>query len=67
MQLSIVFPMFWGRKKKKIYKKNDQFYDHPTALELLRSVGPLAVTSANLSGAENSCTAKQVLQQLNQL
>ncbi|MBK5109200.1 MAG: hypothetical protein JJE12_13780, partial [Anaerolineales bacterium] len=32
MQLSLVFPMFWGRKKKKIYKPNDQFYDHPTAL-----------------------------------
>jgi hypothetical protein len=25
--------MFWGRKKKKIYKKGDQFYDHPTALD----------------------------------
>ena len=33
MQLSLVFPMFWGRKKKKIYKSNDQFYDHPTALD----------------------------------
>jgi hypothetical protein len=33
MQLSLVFPMFWGRKKKKIYKQNDQFYDHPTALD----------------------------------
>ena len=33
MQLSLVFPMFWGRKKKKIYKPNDQFYDHPTALD----------------------------------
>ena len=32
MQLSLVFPMFWGRKKKKIYKQHDQFYDHPTAL-----------------------------------
>ena len=25
--------MFWGRKKKKIYKKGDQFYDHPTAFD----------------------------------
>ena len=33
MKLSLVFPMFWGRKQKKIYKKNDQFYDHPTALD----------------------------------
>jgi hypothetical protein len=33
MQLSLVFPMFWGRVKKKIYKSNDQFYDHPTALD----------------------------------
>lgn len=49
MQLSLVFPMFWGRKKKKIYKKNDQFYDHPTALnddgtipQLFRSMNILA-------------------------
>lgn len=33
MQLSLVFPMFWGRKKANIYRKNDQFYDHPTALD----------------------------------
>lgn len=33
MQLSLVFPMFWGRKKKRIYKRKDQFYDHPTALD----------------------------------
>jgi hypothetical protein len=25
--------MFWGRNKKKIHKKGDQFYDHPTALD----------------------------------
>jgi hypothetical protein len=41
MQLSLVFPMFWGRKKKKIYKKNDQFYDHPTALDDLGTIPPL--------------------------
>ncbi|MFL7893310.1 MAG: hypothetical protein AB8I56_14725 [Anaerolineales bacterium] len=33
MQLSLVFPMFWGRKKEKIYKNKDYFYDHPTALD----------------------------------
>jgi hypothetical protein len=41
MQLSLVFPMFWGRKKKKIYKKNDQFYDHPTALDDAGTIPPL--------------------------
>jgi L-threonylcarbamoyladenylate synthase len=38
--------------------------DHPVALELLRNTGPLAVTSANLSGQENTCTAQEVLAQL---
>lgn len=33
MQLAIVFPMFWGREKKEIYKEGDQFYDHPTAID----------------------------------
>jgi len=37
---------------------------HPTALGLLRLTGPLAVTSANLSGEENANTAQQVQQQL---
>lgn len=41
MQLSLVFPMFWGRKKKKVYKKNDQFYDHPTALDDVGTIPPL--------------------------
>lgn len=41
MELSLVFPMFWGRKKKKIYKQNDQFYDHPTALDDQGSIPPL--------------------------
>lgn len=39
--------------------------DHPVALALLRSIGPLAVTSANLSGYENSNTAQDVMDQLN--
>lgn len=38
--------------------------DHPVALELLRQSGPLAVTSANLSGKENAVSAREVLQQL---
>lgn len=33
MDLSIVFPMFWGREKKEIVKDGDHFYDHPTALD----------------------------------
>lgn len=38
--------------------------DHPVALNLLRITGPLAVTSANISGQENSLTAQQVFDQL---
>lgn len=38
--------------------------DHPAALELLRQAGPLAVTSANLSGAESTNTAAEVMAQL---
>ncbi len=39
--------------------------DHPVALALLRLTGPLAVTSANLSGAPNTMTAQEVHDQLN--
>jgi L-threonylcarbamoyladenylate synthase len=39
--------------------------DHPFALTLLRRIGPLAVTSANISGQENANTAEEVLRQLN--
>ena len=38
--------------------------DHPVALDLLRQSGPLAVTSANLSGRENTVTAQEVINQL---
>jgi len=38
--------------------------DHPFALALLRQSGPLAVTSANLSGRENTLTAQEVFDQL---
>ncbi len=38
--------------------------DHPDALALMDITGPLAVTSANLSGGENTSTADEVLAQL---
>lgn len=38
--------------------------DHPVALSLLKSAGPLAVTSANISGQPNPMTAADVLEQL---
>lgn len=38
--------------------------DHPFALALLRAAGPLAVTSANLSGLASPQTAEEVLAQL---
>jgi len=41
MDLSIVFPMFWGREKKEIYQEGDHFYDHPTALDDEGTIPPL--------------------------
>ncbi|MEJ2305831.1 MAG: L-threonylcarbamoyladenylate synthase [Anaerolineales bacterium] len=38
--------------------------DHPVALQLLRMAGPLAVTSANISGNTNTTTVQEVLEQL---
>ncbi|MBN1537106.1 MAG: threonylcarbamoyl-AMP synthase [Anaerolineales bacterium] len=38
--------------------------DHPIALNILRMMGPMAVTSANLSGQVNACTAQEVMAQL---
>ena len=38
--------------------------DHPVARELLRASGPMAVTSANMSGQPSPCTADDVLEQL---
>lgn len=38
--------------------------DHPDALALLNLAGPLAVTSANLSGAPNTQSAQEVFDQL---
>ena len=37
---------------------------HPVALELLREVGPLAVSSANVSGQPPATTAAQAREQL---
>ncbi len=39
--------------------------DHPLALALLNQIGPLAVTSANISGQPNANSADEVYQQLN--
>lgn len=38
--------------------------DHPVARALLRAAGPMAVTSANLSGQASPSTAEEVLEQL---
>jgi L-threonylcarbamoyladenylate synthase len=38
--------------------------DHPVARALLRAAGPMAVTSANLSGQASPCTAQEVNAQL---
>ena len=39
--------------------------DHPAALRLLAKTGPMAVTSANLSGQPSPDTAEEVMKQLN--
>ena len=39
--------------------------DHLIALSLLGQIGPLAVTSANISGQENAITAEEAFRQLN--
>lgn len=38
--------------------------DHPVAIKLLQAIGPLAVTSANLSGSKNTNSVAEVLAQL---
>jgi L-threonylcarbamoyladenylate synthase len=38
--------------------------NHPVSLELLRRSGPLATTSANLSGGKDALTAQEVFEQL---
>lgn len=39
--------------------------DHPDARALLRAAGPMAVTSANISGQPSPSTAQEVFEQLN--
>ncbi len=39
--------------------------DHSDARALLRAAGPMAVTSANISGGQNPSTAQEVYEQLN--
>ena len=39
--------------------------DHKIARKLLKAVGPMAVTSANLSGGDNTLNADEVMAQLN--
>lgn len=39
--------------------------NHPVALEMLKTFGPLATTSANLSGKPDAVTAQDVFDQLN--
>ncbi|MCQ3937788.1 MAG: threonylcarbamoyl-AMP synthase [Chloroflexi bacterium] len=39
--------------------------NHPDALALLRAAGPMAVTSANISGAQSPAAAQEVYDQLN--
>jgi L-threonylcarbamoyladenylate synthase len=41
--------------------------DHPAALAVMRHTGPLAVTSANLSGQPSASTAQEVISQLDGL
>jgi L-threonylcarbamoyladenylate synthase len=38
--------------------------NHPVTRSILRTAGPMAVTSANLSGGEDAATAREVLEQL---
>ena len=45
MDLSLVFPMFWGRKKKKVVEEGDYFYDHPTTLDAEGTIPPLFESS----------------------
>lgn len=49
MKLSIVFPMFWGRKTGRVYQEGDYFYDHPTALDGDGTIPPLFESMAVLA------------------
>jgi hypothetical protein len=49
VDLSIVFPMFWGRNKNRVYEDGDYFYDHPTALDDDGTIPPLFESMAVLA------------------
>ena len=40
MDLSIVFPMFWGREKKELVKEGDYFYEGPGGQVTTHAVPP---------------------------
>ena len=77
MDLSIVFPMFWGRKKEKVVKDGDYFYDHPTALDDEGTIPPLFESMSVLkdrefdviavAGANHPSKADKVEKQANKL
>ena len=50
MELSVVFPMFWGREKANIVQPGDYFYDHPTALDDEGTIPPLFESMKILEG-----------------
>ena len=52
MQLSLVIPTSWGRKKKKIVKKGDQFYDYPTALDEAGANHPSQEMAVEIAASE---------------
>lgn len=78
-QTEILINQFWPGGLTVIVKKKDglppslsqtitigiRMPDHPVTLQLLEKFGPLATTSANLSGEKNTQTASEVLLQLN--
>jgi hypothetical protein len=52
MELSIVFPMFWGRRRPDVYREGDHFYDHPTALDDEGTIPPLFESMRHLADRE---------------
>jgi hypothetical protein len=77
MDLSIVFPMFWGREKRQVYLEGDHFYDHPTALDddgtipqLFQSMGVLEDRGFDViavAGANHPSMAEAVEQRAGEL
>ena len=58
--------MKWSliEQAKHVQQKKEKIEAEPAALALIARTGPLAVTSANLSGGENTSTAQEVYAQL---